>query len=288
MMNKSVIILLSIFFLCVSAYAQDLTGVWQGMLISPDKNHEKADVLYLEIVNSGSEVTGFSRVELLNRAEYAVKQLIGEQNGNGLKLEEKYVTSSSNTRNDPKCKLNFSLIYNQETGYLTGEYQSSDCRRISGTVVLYRSKMTFNQEKEPTATHLWKAMLARDYKKGYPSPEVREIERKNFKFEPIFFDHDKSEIKPEFHEYLNKIARVVDGHSDLRVKITGHTDAVGSDAYNISLSERRAKAIVDYFLIQGIKEDKLEFDFKGKRMPAATNETSEGKQRNRRVDFQFI
>jgi outer membrane protein OmpA-like peptidoglycan-associated protein len=184
--------------------------------------------------------------------------------------------------------LNFELSYDEETGYLKGKYESSDCRRVMGSVILYRSKMNFNQDKEPTATHLWKALLARDYKKGYPSPEIREIERNNFKFQPIFFDHDKSEIKPEFYDYLNKIARVLDGHSDLRVKVTGHTDAVGSDAYNIGLSERRAKAIVDYFLTQGIKEDKLEFDFKGKRMPAATNETPEGKQRNRRVDFEFI
>jgi OmpA-OmpF porin, OOP family len=275
-------------FLFFSAYTQDVSGVWQGMLIAPDNNYEKADVIYIEISINDAEVTGFSRVELINRSEFAIKQFTGKKKGETLMLEEKYLASSSNTRNDPKCKLNFELSYDEHTGYLKGKYESSDCRRVMGRVILYRSKMNFNQDKEPTATHLWKALLARDYKKGYPSPEIREIERNNFKFQPIFFDHDKSEIKPEFYEYLNKIARVLDGHSDLRVKVTGHTDAVGSDAYNIELSERRAKAIVDYFLTQGIKEDKLEFDFKGKRMPAATNETPEGKQRNRRVDFEFI
>jgi outer membrane protein OmpA-like peptidoglycan-associated protein len=271
-----------------SSFSQDLSGVWQGMLISPTNDYDKADVLYMEINLNGTEVTGNSRMELVNRSEFSIKQFTGNKKGETLILEEKYITSSSNTRNDPKCKLNFELTYEEETGYLKGKYESSDCRRVSGSVLLYRSKMSFNQEKEPTATHLWKALLARDYKKGYPSPEIRELERQNFNFQPIFFDHDKSEIKPEFYDYLNKIARVLDGHSDLRVRVTGHTDAVGTDAYNIGLSERRAKAIVEYFLTQGIKEDKLEFDFKGKRMPAATNETSEGKQRNRRVDFEFI
>jgi OmpA-OmpF porin, OOP family len=275
-------------FLFFSAYTQDVSGVWQGMLIAPDNNYEKADVIYIEISLNDTEVTGFSRVELINRSEFAIKQFTGKKKGETLMLEEKYLASSSNTRNDPKCKLNFELSYDEDTGYLKGKYESSDCRRVMGRVILYRSKMNFNQDKEPTATHLWKALLARDYKKGYPSPEIREIERNNFKFQPIFFDHDKSEIKSEYYDYLNKIARVLDGHSDLRVKVTGHTDAVGSDAYNIELSERRAKAIVDYFRTQGIKEDKLEFDFKGKRMPAATNETPEGKQRNRRVDFEFI
>lgn len=280
-----------LFLVCltsVGSSAQDLSGVWQGMLIGAGGDVEKADVVYLQLKEEAGEITGYTRIELVNRSEFAIKQLAGKRIGGQLSLDEKYVNSSSNTRNDPKCKLNYTLTFEEESGYLKGTYQSFDCRRVTGSVVLYRSTMSFNSEKEPTATHMWKAMLARDYKKGYPSPEVRAKERANFEFQPIYFDHDQSEIKPEFYDYLNKIARVVDGHSDLRIKVTGHTDAVGSDAYNIGLSERRAKAIVDYFLSQGIKEDKLEFDFKGKRMPAATNETPEGKQRNRRVDFEFI
>lgn len=268
--------------------AQDISGVWQGMLIGAGGDLEKADVIYLELKEHDGDFSGYARIELVNRSEFAIKQLVGKRNGDRLELEEKYLNSSSNARNDPKCKLNYNVTFEEESGYLKGSFQSSDCRRYTGTVVLYRSKMSFNTEKDPASTHMWKAVLVRDYKKGYPSPEVRAIERTNFEFQPIYFDHDQSEIKPEFYDYLNKIARVVDGHSDLRVKVTGHTDAVGSDAYNIGLSERRAKAIVDYFLSQGIKEDKLEFDFKGKRMPAATNETTEGKQRNRRVDFEFI
>ena len=282
------IFLFLVFLTSVGSSAQDLSGVWQGMLIGAGGHIEKADVVYLQLKEEAGEITGYTRIELVNRSEFAIKQLVGKRNGGQLSLEEKYVNSSSNTRNDPKCKLNYTLTFEEESGYLKGTYQSSDCRRVTGSVVLYRSTMSFNTEKEPTATHMWKAMLSRDYKKGYPSPEVRAKERANFEFQPIYFDHDQSEIKPEFYDYLNKIARVVDGHSDLRVKVTGHTDAVGSDAYNIGLSERRAKAIVDYFLSQGIKADKLEFDFKGKRMPAATNETPEGKQRNRRVDFEFI
>jgi OOP family OmpA-OmpF porin len=84
------------------------------------------------------------------------------------------------------------------------------------------------------------------------------------------------------------MARVLDGIHDLRVEITGHTDAVGTDQYNIGLSERRAKAIKDYFKKQGIDPEKLEIDFKGKREPVESNKTKEGKQRNRRVHFKFI
>lgn len=270
-------------------FSQKLDGVWQGMLVGADKNLEKANVIYLSIAGSNEQVTGLSRIEILNRSEFALKQFTGKmKDTNSLILTESNLKNASYSRQDPKCKLTYTLQYDDSTGYLTGDYVSTDCRNKRGTIVLYRSKMKFNEEKEPTSTHLWKGILSRDYKKGYPSPEIREKERDNFQFQPIYFDHDKSEIKPEFHEYLNRLARVLDGHSDLRMKVTGHTDAVGTDAYNIGLSERRAKAIIDYFLTQGIPADKLEFDFKGKRVPVASNNTSEGKQLNRRVDFEFI
>jgi outer membrane protein OmpA-like peptidoglycan-associated protein len=124
--------------------------------------------------------------------------------------------------------------------------------------------------------------------KGRKAPEIQELERKNFQFQPIYFDHNKAEIKPEFYNYLAKMARVVNGHSDLRIKIIGHTDADGSDIYNIDLSARRAKAIQEYFLKCGLESFKLVIDFKGEKMPIDNNQTSEGKQHNRRVDFQFI
>jgi len=141
-------ILYIVLFLFFSAYTQDVSGVWQGMLIAPDDNYEKADVLYMEINLNDAEVTGNSRVELVNRSEFAIKQFTGKKKGETLILEEKYITSSSNTRNDPKCKLNFELSYDEETGYLKGKYESSDCRRVMGSVILYRSKMNFKLKQE--------------------------------------------------------------------------------------------------------------------------------------------
>jgi outer membrane protein OmpA-like peptidoglycan-associated protein len=84
------------------------------------------------------------------------------------------------------------------------------------------------------------------------------------------------------------MARVVDGHSDLRIKVTGHTDGDGSDEYNINLSKRRAEAIVNYFASLGLSKDRIVIDFKGEKEPIDRNDTPEGKQHNRRVDFSFI
>ncbi len=116
----------------------------------------------------------------------------------------------------------------------------------------------------------------------------REIERKEFQFIPIYFDHDKAEIKNKYDVFLKKMIRVVNGHTDLRIKVIGHTDSDGTDAYNVELSKRRAKSLIKYFIKNGISSDKIEIDFKGEKEPVDTNKTKQGKQKNRRVDFSFI
>ena len=75
---------------------------------------------------------------------------------------------------------------------------------------------------------------------------------------------------------------------DLEMVIaTGHTDAIGSDAYNQRLSERRAAAVKDYLVSKGIPASKITTIGKGKSQPVATNKTAEGRQKNRRVDIEF-
>ena len=68
---------------------------------------------------------------------------------------------------------------------------------------------------------------------------------------------------------------------------TGHTDSVGTDAYNQKLSERRAAAVKDYLVSKGIPAAKVTTVGKGESQPVATNKTKEGRQKNRRVDIEF-
>ncbi|MDX1652937.1 MAG: OmpA family protein [Brumimicrobium sp.] len=276
-------------FCTLTVYSQTkFTGTWKGFIKSSAQSPEKADVLYLKLGKEENNFTGKSRVEVLHTDEFALKSLQGTMNENSITLKEDYISLSSNSRNAPKCKMVYDLSYNDSTGYLEGSFKSSDCRNTVGRVVLYRTDDQFNEERTPTATHYWKQNFVKDYEKGFPAPEIREQERKDFQFKPIYFDHDKAEIRPEYFDYLNKMARILEGIHDLRVKVTGHTDAVGTDEYNIELSKRRAKAIKDYFKSRGIEPEKLEIDFKGERQPVDTNNTPAGKQRNRRVDFEFI
>lgn len=286
-MFKFYLLALILFVSPVLHVQENLEGLWRGAIINAYQDVESADVIYIYI-DSTDQLNGLARIEKLNSEDFALKNFTGKIKNDEIQIKEQYIKSSTHSRDAPKCKLDYNLKYNSETGYLKGSYISSDCRNKVGEIILYRSEGDINTEKDPKATHYWKYQFAANYVKGYPAPEILEKEKENFEFKPIYFDHDKSEIKPEFHEYLNKMAWIIDAIHDLRIKVIGHTDAVGTDAYNIGLSERRAKSIKAYFLSRGIEEDKLEIDFKGERMPIDTNKTPEGKQRNRRVDFEFI
>jgi outer membrane protein OmpA-like peptidoglycan-associated protein len=84
------------------------------------------------------------------------------------------------------------------------------------------------------------------------------------------------------------MARIIIGHSDLRIKIIGNTDWDGSDEFNEDLSRRRAESLTNYLENQGIKRDRIIIEYNGEKAPIESNNTKEGRQKNRRVDFKFI
>jgi len=186
------------------------------------------------------------------------------------------------------CRMTYKLKYNESNGYFEGTYVSTDCRNTSGKLYLYKSEHPIATGETMTLTHAWVRKLIDAIEQGKPSPAKMAEMRTNFEFKPIYFDYDKAEIRDEYKDYLKTMAQIVLSHSDLRIKVTGHTDGDGSDAYNLDLSKRRAQAILDFFLAQGLASHRVVIDFRGKREPVAPNTTSEGKQRNRRVDFEFI
>jgi len=72
---------------------------------------------------------------------------------------------------------------------------------------------------------------------------------------------------------------------DLRVRIEGHTDSVGPEAYNMKLSLQRAEAVMKYLVSQGVDADRMEVLGKGEDYPVASNDTDEGRAHNRRIEF---
>lgn len=104
----------------------------------------------------------------------------------------------------------------------------------------------------------------------------------------IFFDFDKTTLRPESITELNMVTEFLKKNPTVKVEIAGHTDNKGSDKYNISLSDGRAGAVRSYLIQQWIDESRVSYKGYGEGNPIATNETDEGRQRNRRVEFTIL
>jgi len=101
----------------------------------------------------------------------------------------------------------------------------------------------------------------------------------------VLFDFGKYTLRSGAREKLAKISGIVLSHPELKLEMEGHTDSVGSDEFNQQLSENRAGAVRDYFLQQGIASNNLTARGFGETTPVASNDTAEGRQRNRRVEL---
>lgn len=99
----------------------------------------------------------------------------------------------------------------------------------------------------------------------------------------VLFDFDKYDLIPEWLAFLDEIADALLKQPDVNIVIEGHTDWIGTEAYNQKLSERRAKAVYDYLLGKGIESARMETIGYGETLPAVSNLTDEGRMLNRRA-----
>lgn len=103
-----------------------------------------------------------------------------------------------------------------------------------------------------------------------------------------FFDFDKSVLKPEAKKTLDDLVTKL-APINLEVIIAvGHTDAIGSNAYNDKLSVRRAESVKAYLVSKGIEPNRIYTEGKGKKQPVADNKTAEGRAKNRRVEVEVV
>ena len=118
-------------------------------------------------------------------------------------------------------------------------------------------------------------------------PEKIEIGAKVI-LENIYFETNKSTLNPSSYIQLNQVLEFMKSNSTLRLEISGHTDNVGSLKVNTKLSEERAKSVVDYLVANGIPSNRLEWKGYAFTQPVAGNDTPEGREKNRRVEFKVI
>jgi OmpA-OmpF porin, OOP family len=103
-----------------------------------------------------------------------------------------------------------------------------------------------------------------------------------------FFDFDKSVLKPEGRAKLDDLVSKMSGLNLEVVIAVGHTDSVGTDAYNQRLSVRRAEAVKSYLVSKGVERNRVYTEGKGEKQPVADNKTAEGRAKNRRVEIEVV
>jgi outer membrane protein OmpA-like peptidoglycan-associated protein len=103
----------------------------------------------------------------------------------------------------------------------------------------------------------------------------------------LLFDTGSDVLKPGADDSMNRVAQFMQQHASIAVRIEGHTDAVGSDSYNDTLSERRANAVAHALESRGIDPDRVQAVGRGKALPIASNDSAAGRQQNRRVELIF-
>jgi len=121
-----------------------------------------------------------------------------------------------------------------------------------------------------------------------PPPPPKPVNQKVTFAADAFFDFDKSVLKPEAKTSLDAlVAKLAPINLEVVIAV-GHTDGIGSDAYNDKLSVRRAEAVKAYLVSKGIEPNRVYTEGKGKKQPVADNKSAEGRAKNRRVEVEVV
>lgn len=101
----------------------------------------------------------------------------------------------------------------------------------------------------------------------------------------VLFDFNSSVVKPGAYPEIDRLARILREYPDTKIRIEGHTDNIGSEEYNLRLSQRRAEAVRDLLVAKGVSPSRITAIGYGESRPKASNDTSYGRQLNRRVEI---
>jgi outer membrane protein OmpA-like peptidoglycan-associated protein len=143
----------------------------------------------------------------------------------------------------------------------------------------------FAQSENLNLDSLVKAGYKEIHKDLYLMPiEIGQVVRLN----NVFFDFDKWDLRPESFVELNRVVQLLQENPAIEIEMSAHTDSYGSDEYNFTLSDNRAKSVREYILSQGIDPKRIVSHGYGEAMPVAANDTPENRQLNRRVEFKIL
>jgi OOP family OmpA-OmpF porin len=121
-----------------------------------------------------------------------------------------------------------------------------------------------------------------------PAPAPTPAPKRKIVLRGVFFDFDAASLRADARPVLDEADRALREDPAIKVQIEGHTDSVGSDAYNQRLSERRARTVAEDLGAHGIAPTRLTVSGRGEAAPVSSNDTAEGRAQNRRVELRVV
>jgi OmpA-OmpF porin, OOP family len=143
------------------------------------------------------------------------------------------------------------------------------------------SVKTVNKKEECSCENDYLASIAVD-----PPLELNEYNK--IKLDAVLFDFDQDVLTDTAKKQLEEVYALLRKNRAMYMEISGYTDIVGPDGYNLDLSKRRAQTVINYLKAKGINTDRLQLTFFGKQNPVADNNSDNGRHQNRRVEFQIL
>ncbi|HJT97985.1 MAG TPA: Ig-like domain-containing protein [Rhodanobacteraceae bacterium] len=180
----------------------------------------------------------------------------------------------------------FSLSLQGEALHKNGDFETDEDDTRAWLLLRYE----FGQSFRPREPYRMVRAEKQAPDTSAPPPAAPQVIRNDVRLDgDAFFDFDHAELRPDAVAALDElIAKLKSGARVSRVGVVGHTCNIGPDAYNQTLSERRAAAVKDYLVAHGVVADEIEASGDGERNPRYPNGTRESRRKNRRVDVEFL
>lgn len=186
---------------------------------------------------------------------------------------------------DPNKRAKTGAAVGAVAGAILGHQLDSDSGRFVGAAVGALAGGAVGHYMDKQQQEFDSALAAEQQSNAV---EIQRLKDETLKIDianEVSFDFARADIKPSFKPTLDKVAGVLQRYPNSVVHVVGHTDSVGSDAYNQRLSEQRAEAVVAYLANAGVSRDRLRAEGRGESEPRDTNATEAGRQLNRRVEL---
>lgn len=277
-----------------------LDGTWKGIFSQPGNNQFDNFAYWAKFEITGNTVHGYARIEIPRSSAYGILRLEGNLTETTLSFSEVGVIRENNPTGLDWCKKFAKLSYDPNQQALRGPWYADNCKE-NGEMLLSPSEEEFNfynrQSSDNISLNELMSMLKKKQNKDASlvantsggSTEIETLVNRKIELDPISFETASATITGASQQYLRQnLVPVLKAAPDLRIRVSGHTDATGNAAVNLQLSINRAQAVVNFLVASGISPNQLSSEGFGEAQPIAPNTTPEGRQKNRRVEIEII